>query len=52
MRYQVTINRKFGYVKTYTIIKRANDQSNAFSRFVQDLINKYVLKSGEKGNQV
>ncbi len=49
MPYSVAINKKFRYIKAYTLVKKVNDQSNAISRTLQGLINKYLLKSGEKG---
>lgn len=47
MKYTFAINRRFSYVKTYRVAKRPNEQTNAISKLVQQLINKYVLK-GEK----
>ena len=45
MKYTFAINRKFSYVKTYRVVKRPNEQTNAVSKFVQRLIDKYVLKT-------
>ena len=45
---KTNITRKFSYVRTYRVVRKVNDQSNAISRFVQGLIDKYVLKS-DKG---
>ena len=44
MTYSISVKRKFKYVKTYRVIKRVNDQSNAISRFVQALLEKYLVK--------
>jgi hypothetical protein len=44
MQYSVSVKRRFKYVKTYRVIKRVNDQSNAVSRFVQALLEKYLVK--------
>ena len=48
MKYSPAVSRKFSYVRTYRVVRKVNDQSNAISRFVQGLIDKYVLKS-DKG---
>ncbi len=45
MKYTFAINRKFSYVKTYRVVKRPDEQTNAISKLVQKLIEKYVLKS-------
>jgi hypothetical protein len=45
MKYTFAINRKFSYVKTYRVVKRPDEQTNAISKLVQKLIDKYVLKS-------
>ena len=45
MKYTFAINRKFSYVKTYRVVKRPDEQTNAISKLVQKFIEKYVLKS-------
>ena len=45
MKYTFAVNRKFSYVKTYRVVKRPNEQTNAISKLVQRLINRYVLKT-------
>lgn len=42
--YYVNINRNVSNVKVYTIKKPLKDESNKFSRFVNSLIKKYLLK--------
>ncbi len=49
MKYSIAVSRKFRYVRTYRILKRVNDRSNAISRVLQGLINRYLLKGGERG---
>jgi hypothetical protein len=49
MKYSISVKKQFRYIKTYKVIKRVNDQSNAISRFISGLLDKYVVKSGEKG---
>ncbi len=44
MKYYVAINKKYQYVKVYSMLKRVNETSNPFSRAVASLIDKYFLK--------
>ncbi len=44
MKYEVVINKKFSYVKSYRILKSTKGNTNALSKAVQKLIDKYVLK--------
>ncbi len=43
--YYVNINKNVSNVKVYTIKKPLNDKSNKFSRLVDSLIKKYLLKA-------
>ncbi len=44
MKYNIRINKKFRYVKTYQILKKVNENSNAVSKFVQGFIDRYFEK--------
>ncbi|MCL5008576.1 MAG: hypothetical protein M1156_01645 [Candidatus Marsarchaeota archaeon] len=44
MKYEVAINKKFSYVRSYKILKTAKGNSNVVSRYVQKLLDKYLLK--------
>jgi hypothetical protein len=44
MKYLVTINRKYQYIKVYNVLKKMNESTNALSRgmasFINGLLNK------------
>jgi len=42
--YSVNINKKFRNVRVYSIKKKIKGNTNAASRFVESLIQKYLLK--------
>ncbi len=44
MKYEVVINKKFAYVRTYKILKSVNQNTNVLSKFVQNLVDKYIEK--------
>ena len=44
MKYSVNINKKTSYIKVYTVKKRIKGDTNAVSKFVQSLIDKYITK--------
>ncbi len=46
MAYMATINRKFSYVRIYAIKKKPSGNQNAFSKLVESLLQKYVVKKG------
>lgn len=49
--YYVNINRNVSNVKVYTIKKPLKDKSNKFSRLVDSLIKKYLLKELQNPNE-
>jgi len=46
MKYYVSINKKVRNIKAYRIIKKVNERTNKFSKFVADLVDKYIAKKG------
>lgn len=44
MAYAVNVNKAVKNVKVFTVKKRIKNNPNALSKFVQSLIDKYVLK--------
>ncbi len=44
MKYYVTSNKKYRYVKVYNILKKMNENSNALSRYVSDLVYKFIVQ--------
>ena len=42
MRYNVVVKKNFKYIKTYNVIRRVNDTTNAASKALQRLIMKYM----------
>jgi len=44
MKYYVTLNKKYQYVRVYNILKKINDSSNRLSRAVASLVDRYLLK--------
>lgn len=44
MAYQVRINKKFSYVRVYTVKKSLKGQSNALSRYVESFLQKHFSK--------
>ncbi len=48
MRYYVTVNKKYKYVRVYDITKRTNESTNRISKYVTSLINKFLLKQGNE----
>ena len=47
MAYKVAIKKDFKYIKTYRVVKRVNETTNAASKAFQKLVNKYILKKQE-----
>ena len=43
-KYLVSINERIRNVRVYVVKKRISGNANAISRFVESLIQKYVLK--------
>jgi predicted transcriptional regulator len=46
----VEVKKKFRAVRIYKVAKRVNESTNAISRYIQSLVDKYVL-SKEKNEQ-
>jgi hypothetical protein len=53
MAYSAIINKKYGYVRIYAVKKSLKGNTNAVSKYVESLLQKYVLKgkkpSGSRG---
>ena len=48
MKYYVTSNKKYRYVRVYNILRKINENSNALSRFVSDLVDKFIVQRGNR----
>lgn len=48
MAYDVTINKKYNYVKLYNIKKSVKGDQNKISKIVSSLVDKYVLNKKPK----
>ncbi len=44
MKYEVTVNKRFSYIKSYRVLKSMKKDTNRVSQLMQSLIDKYVLK--------
>lgn len=44
MKYYVTENKKYSYVKVYRIVKRINENTNSISRAVSAAVDRFILK--------
>lgn len=49
MRYIVTINRKYQYIKVYNTLKKVNESSNPLSRAVSAFVDKLMRKNKAPG---
>lgn len=49
MRYYALINRKFKYVKVYTVKKKVHGNTNAVAKFVSSFLNRRFGKNVQKG---
>ncbi len=47
MKYGVVVKKPFKYIRTYTVVKKAHDTTNAASRFVQRLVDRFIVKREE-----
>ena len=50
MPYEVTINKKFTYVKLYKIVKSVKGEQNKISKMLTNLTAKYLLKKKPSGD--
>lgn len=44
MRYTVSVNRKYQWIKVCSITKRINESTNPFSRAAASLVDRFILK--------
>jgi hypothetical protein len=44
MEYRANITRRVKTTRTYVVLKRVNERTNAFSRMIQRMIDKYIIK--------
>ena len=44
MKYSVTVNRKYQYVKVYNIVKKINENTNALSKAASRFVDRFFLK--------
>ncbi len=49
MRYAVTVNRKYKYVKVYRVVKRVSGGTNKLSEFTARFIDRLVQGKKAKG---
>ncbi|MDE1873664.1 MAG: hypothetical protein KGI04_00905 [Candidatus Micrarchaeota archaeon] len=49
MKYLVTINRKYQYVRVYNVLKKMNESTNPLSKAAERLIGRFVLKKKGEG---
>ncbi len=47
MVYYVHINKKVRNVRSYILLKRTKESTNVFSRFMQNIFDKYIFKNKE-----
>lgn len=50
MKYEVVIKKPFKYIRSYNLLRRPNDAPNAASRFVQRMVDRFVLKKQQEGS--
>ena len=48
MAYEITVNKKFTYVKLYNILKSVKGGQNQISRKFSSLVDKYLFKNKAK----
>lgn len=46
MKYYVSLNRKYQYVKVYKIVKKVNEKNNLLSEKFSSLVDRLFLKKG------
>ncbi len=49
MAYEVVINKKYSYLKLYTIKKSIKGEQDKLSKMLTSLVEKYILKKNTKG---
>ncbi len=47
MVYYVHINKRVRNIRSYVILKKVKETSNVFSRFMQNVFDKYIFKNKE-----
>ncbi|MCL5100553.1 MAG: hypothetical protein M1122_01175 [Candidatus Marsarchaeota archaeon] len=48
MEYEVIVNKKFRYVKVYTILKKIGGNVNPLAKSVQKFMDRYIARKKEK----
>jgi len=46
MKYNVAINKRYQYIKVYTVLKKMQGNTNALSKLVSEMVEKYLIKKG------
>jgi hypothetical protein len=49
MKYDVTVNKKYHYVKVFGVLKRINENVNPVSRALASLVDKWMAKRTKAG---
>ena len=49
MKYDVTVNKKYHYVKVFGVLKRINGNVNPVSRALASLVDKWMAKRVKAG---
>ncbi len=46
--YKVTTMKRINYIKSYTVLRLVDQKTNAVSRLMQKIVDRYIIKSGSK----
>lgn len=49
MRYEVTVNKKYHYVKVYSVVRRINENVNPLSKALASFVDKWIAKRAKAG---
>lgn len=49
MKYYVTVNKKYHYIKVFGVLKKINENVNPLSRAVASFIDKMIAKRARSG---
>ena len=49
MKYEVTVNKKYHYIKVFGVLKKINENVNPLSKAVASFIDKLVVKRSRTG---
>jgi hypothetical protein len=47
MRYSISVNRKYRYIKVYNVLKRPNESTNKISKMVSSFLEGMLTKKKE-----